>query len=209
MGQSDVMAEQFRMPSGPMAPAVAASLNRRNHGLIQESITALDVRSGHRTLDVGFGGGLSLVLLATAAADGHVAGVDPSAEMVERARRLLAPPVSAGHMTLELGAAEALPLPDRSFDRVLTCQTVYFWDDLGRGLTELLRVLVPGGRVAVAMMPRALQEYFEFAELGYRVMSHEQLMAAMDESGFTAVMPWARKAGDSWVVTAHRPEADR
>lgn len=209
MAQSDVMAEQFRMPSGPLAPAVAASLNRRNHGLIEESITALDVRCGHRTLDVGFGGGLSLVLLAAAVAEGHVAGIDPSPEMVARARRLMAMPLAAGRMTLELGTAEALPLPDGSFDRVLTCQTVYFWADLGCGLAELRRVLFPGGRLAVAMMPRPLQEHFGFGARGYRVLSHDDLMTAMDDAGFTLVTPWERKAGESWVVTAHRPETDR
>lgn len=210
MSLSDVRAEQLRMPRGSMAPLVAQSLNRRNRALIEEAIAALDVHPGQRVLDVGFGGALSLVLLAGAVEDGHVAGIDPSPEMVAGARRLLSAHLKrrGGRMRVEWGAAEAVPFEDGSFDRALTCQTIYFWEDLDAGLLELYRVLVPGGRLAVAMMPLELQLQFGFADRGYRVLSHGQLMACLERTGFCDVRPWPPPRSHpekSWIVVAHRP----
>lgn len=205
----DTMADQLRMPRGPLAPLVALSLNQRNHGLIERTIKALGVEAGNRVLDVGFGGGLSLRLLVSAVGDGHVAGVDPSPEMVARARRLLSGHVASGIVSVEPGTVDSVPFPDATFDRVLTCQTVYFWDDLATGLAELRRVLVPGGRLAVAMMPRSLQERFGFVERGYTVLTHEDLIDHLQGSGFEQVCPWPSPGpGPHWIVTAHRPVTD-
>lgn len=201
---ADTMAAQLRMPHGPVAPMVALSLNRRNRGLIEKTIAALEVRPHHRVLDVGFGGALSLELLAARA--GHVCGVDPSAEMVTRARRLLSRMINQGRVSVEQGYAESLPCADAQFDRVLTCQTVYFWDDLRAGLSEMRRVLVPGGRLVVGMMPKSLQERFGFVERGYIVLSHDDLMLHLEEAGFAKVRPWpSLAAGPRWIVVAERP----
>ena len=45
------------------------------------------------------------------------------------------------------GAAEALPLPDHSATVVWSLATVHHWQDLGRGLREVRRVLRPSGRL--------------------------------------------------------------
>jgi len=203
----DVMANQMRMPRGLLAPLAARSLNRRNRGLIDRTIAALDVHPGQRVLDVGFGGGVSLGLLLDLIGDGKVAGVEPSPEMVTRACRLFADPLRRGRLSVTTGAIEeGLAFSAATFNRVLTCQTIYFWPDVAAGLAELHRVLAPGGRLAVAMMPKALQQRFGFVARGYTLISHEEVMAALEETGFVAVRPWPPNAPDPrWIVVAQRP----
>jgi arsenite methyltransferase len=204
---ADVMADQLRRPSGPLGPLVARRLNRRNCDLIAHTVDALDVGRGHRVLDLGFGGALSLrLLLGEVGHGGRVCGVEPSTEMVRRARRLLRYEVETGRLVVRIGTSDAIPFGDAEFDRVLTCQTVYFWPDVRAGLAELHRVVAPGGRVAVAMMPRHLQEQFGFAERGYNVLSHRDLAGWLRGSGFIRVrLCPPRVDGPPWVLVACKP----
>lgn len=93
-------------------------------------------------LDVGCGTGRIAAELARRGA--RVWGVEPSAEMLERARAAV--PRGVG---LRLGTAEALPFRDAWFERALLHLVVHLLDR-PRALPELRRVLTPGGRLAVA-----------------------------------------------------------
>lgn len=92
-------------------------------------------------LEVGVGSGLNLALYAPAAA--RLYGLDPSAELERMARRRLRHvrvPVR-----LIMGSAEAVPLPDRSVDTVVSTWTLCSIPDPARALAEIKRVLRPGG----------------------------------------------------------------
>jgi arsenite methyltransferase len=201
---SDLLADQLRLPSGPLAPFTARLLNHRNLALIERSIRLLDVQPGQRVLDIGFGGAVSLVLLLQRAAGGHVCGIDPSPEMVSRALRMMSADVAAGRLALEVAGAGAIPCGDASVDRVLTVQTVYFWDDLGEGLGEIARVLAPGGRLAIGMMPRSAQEHNGFVRRGYHVLGADDLAALMEGAGFEAVTAAPGPADDPVVLVGRR-----
>lgn len=206
MSFADVVAGQLRCPSGPLAPLAARSLNRRNHNIIGRTIEALDVRPHHCVLDVGFGGGISIGLLAAQLSEGMVAGVDPSREMVRRARRRYSRQISDGRVAVEEGSVEALPFPPGTFDRLLSCNTIYFWDSVTTGLNEMHRVLVPSGIMAMAMMPKPVQQSLGFDRRGYGMLSHNELMDHLAEAGFSTVGLWPAVApnGPRWIVTAQR-----
>lgn len=100
---------------------------------------------GERVLDVACGTGIVARLAAEAVGpDGTVAGLDPTPGMVELART-----VTPEGIEWHEAPAEAMPLPDASFDAVVCSQGLQFFEDKGRALREMRRVLAPGGRVAV------------------------------------------------------------
>lgn len=104
-------------------------------------LDALDLRPQDRLLDVGCGGGLLLRdALGTVAA---ATGIDHSEEMVRLARE------RAPGAEVVLGAAERLPFPDASFSAVAMSVVFFFLSDPTEVLRRCLRVLVPGGRLAV------------------------------------------------------------
>jgi SAM-dependent methyltransferase len=121
---------------------------------------AAAIGPGQRVLDVACGTGV----LACAAAErvgpeGAVTGLDANPQMLEVARR------KRPDVEWVDGRAERLPFPDGHFDAVVSQFGFMFFDDRVGGLREMMRVLRPGGRLAVAVCDALAQSpgYAAFA----------------------------------------------
>jgi SAM-dependent methyltransferase len=109
---------------------------------------ALGLRPGLRLLDVGCGTGDYLRVMAPLVAPGQAIGIDLSAELVKRAELL-----SRGeqpNMAFQVADVYDLPFADASFERVTATQVMVHLSYPWTAIRELRRVLVPGGRLAIA-----------------------------------------------------------
>jgi ubiquinone/menaquinone biosynthesis C-methylase UbiE len=107
---------------------------------------AVDLRAGERVLDVAAGNGNAA--LAAARRFCRVTALDYVPALLERAGAR----ATASGLELELleGDAERIPLPDGSFDAVLSTFGVMFTANQERAARELVRVCRPGGRIGLA-----------------------------------------------------------
>ena len=103
------------------------------------------VAAGQRVLDVGAGTGILSAELASRVGEGGVAAVEPSAPFVAALERRFPT------MTVKQAAAEELPYESTSFDAALAQLVVHFMSDPVAGLTEMARVVRPGGVVAACV----------------------------------------------------------
>jgi ubiquinone/menaquinone biosynthesis C-methylase UbiE len=105
---------------------------------------AFDVQGCKRILDAGCGNGrYSKFLLRRADPDAVLTGFDISVNMLARARRRLASP----RVSLAAADLTRLPYADRSFDAVVSGWVLEHLPDPRPGLSELSRVLRPGGKL--------------------------------------------------------------
>ena len=122
----------------------------REPALRQMLVDLAQLQPGETVLDVGCGtGSLALVAKRRVGARGHVCGIDPGPRQIARARSKAA---RCGlSIDFQLGVIEQLAWPDQSFDVVLSTFMIdHVPYDLERqGLTEIARVLKPGGRLFV------------------------------------------------------------
>src|SRR5262249_26712196 len=105
---------------------------------------------GETVLDLGCGAGIDTLLAAQAVgATGRVIGLDMTPEMLERARAN-AGALGIAHVDFPEGFIEAIPLDDASVDVVITNGVLNLSTRQSRALAETMRVLRPGGRLALA-----------------------------------------------------------
>ncbi|MDA9830758.1 methyltransferase domain-containing protein [Akkermansiaceae bacterium] len=110
----------------------------------RRTIEALKLKAGQKVLLIGVGTGADLPLVPEGV---EIAGIDLSDAMLSRARR------TAGQLgkvaDLRQGDARSLPFADRQFDAVILTLILSVVPEPRRCLAEALRVLRPGGHVAV------------------------------------------------------------
>jgi ubiquinone/menaquinone biosynthesis C-methylase UbiE len=132
-------------------------LARRSEGrVLRAALRLLDPRPGEAILEVGSDTGNCLLPMARGVGPtGTVLGMDASAGMIRRARRVLERG-AAERVHLMRGDAFLLPLPPEGLDAVIATFTLELFDAPGipRVLAELKRVLRPGGRAVVASLSK-------------------------------------------------------
>jgi ubiquinone/menaquinone biosynthesis C-methylase UbiE len=114
-------------------------------------------------LDLACGTGISTRQLAAGGID--VVGCDVDPLMLRYA-------TGRGGNRFVIGKAEAIPFGDATFDAV-ACFRAYHWFDPARALPEMMRVLRPDGRIAIADMTGGDGLYQEFRRLVARFVSGE------------------------------------
>jgi ubiquinone/menaquinone biosynthesis C-methylase UbiE len=114
----------------------------------QAILEASRLQPGQQVVDVGAGPGLLAVEAARLVANGgRVVAIDASDRMLAATDSLAA----EAQVDVETVRADAvdLPLPDDSFDVVLSTQVLEYVQDVEKALAEMARVLKPGGRVCI------------------------------------------------------------
>jgi ubiquinone/menaquinone biosynthesis C-methylase UbiE len=146
---------------------IGGVLMRGTYRRIAERLTA-GVPDGGRVLDVGTGHGRLVSEIATRRPGLEVIGLDPSADMLSRARRRTA---ALENARVLLAPAESIPLEDESVDVVVSSLSSHHWADAGAALQEQQRVLRPGGRLWLVDLGRHMDEKIseEVAAAGLRV----------------------------------------
>lgn len=116
----------------------------RNSRTVNSIVDYADPGPGDRVLDVGCGAGSGVAHAASRLGAENVAAIDPSATFVDQVRKRV-----PGADVREAGA-EDVPFEEQTFSLVWSVASMHHWDDRERGLSALVRVLSPGGRLLIA-----------------------------------------------------------
>ena len=169
--------------------------------LARDLIERAALRPGERVLDVACGTGIVARLAAEqVGVTGTVAGLDMNPGMLAAARAVTPPETS---IDWHHAGAEAMPLPDDAFDVVLCQMGLQFMAAKPAALSEMRRVLAPGGRIilntpgptppAMAVMAEALaaqvsREAAGFVHAVFSLHDVAALRGLLEAAGFTDVV---------------------
>lgn len=159
-----------------MFDSIAGTYDQLNHtlslgldkGWRRKGIAFLRPFSPVSILDIATGtGDLAISMYQTLKAS-HIIGADISEGMMEVGRRKVVEAGYSEHITFEQQDCTALTYPDNSFDAVTAAFGVRNYEDIEQGITEMYRVLKPGGHLMILEL--SSPEYFPMKQL-YRIYS--------------------------------------
>jgi ubiquinone/menaquinone biosynthesis C-methylase UbiE len=196
--------ERFWRPIGVRLFTGAVGVN----GALERRATdeLLRLSSDELVLDVACGpGNITRRLLASLNDDGFVVGVDASPTMLEQAVRDTHSP-NAAYVRCD---AQRLPFRDAAFDAVSCYAALYLMDDPFAAIDEMVRVLAPGGRIAVLTSCQRGPEVLRIAAGlftapgGIRVFGRDEINDAFAAAGLTDIRQ--QVTGFAQFVGARKP----
>ncbi|MEX2274294.1 MAG: arsenite methyltransferase, partial [Actinomycetota bacterium] len=149
---------------------------------------------GDTVLDLGSGGGIDVLLSAKrVGATGRAIGLDMTDEMLELAQRN-AREAGATNVEFLRGTIEDVPLPEASVDVIVSNCVINLSTDKTSVLTQMFRVLKPGGRVGVSdivaanhLTPQQRAERGSFVGCIAGALSIEEFERGLHDAGFVDV----------------------
>ena len=143
------VAGQVRKPDRFVGRLFANLMNESHSKLTDWGLSHVRIAEAFHILDVGCGGGRTIEKLAAMAQSGKIYGIDYATGSVATSRARNKELIRDGRVEIQLAAVSRLPFAADAFDLVTAIETQYYWPDLVNDMREILRVLKPGGTLAV------------------------------------------------------------
>ena len=177
---------QFGNPHGAAGMLAGWMMARRASNVRRNrwTIELMEIRPGHRILEIGFGPGFAIEEICNRLTTGQIVGVDHSETMYRAAARRNAKAIQSGKLHLVCGSAfDENVYTDNEFrqrfDRIFGANVSMFWPDPVAVLTLLNGLLADGGAVFLTHQPRI----GDTSEAAAR-MAGKRIARSMEEAGF-------------------------
>lgn len=193
------ISSQFKNPRGFCGVVVSITQNVVNRTMYKNAVALADLGANDKILDIGYGNGhLLQMLYKKQAVDMY--GIDISADAKEMALKKNRIAANADQLHLSVGDCCNLPYGENTFDTITSINTVYFWKDTVKGLSEIKRVLKPGKSFYNFVFTREYLDTIKYTQIGYRKFEPEELVQCGEQAGFESIVIKEIIRGKSFVV---------
>lgn len=180
----EVLAKHLRQPEGETGKLVGDEMNKSNYYINTNAFDLLNLTKNDSMLEIGFGNGKLIPELFDRAPNLNYCGVDLSETMVQEASVANADLIKKGSVELMQGAINQLCYLDNFFDKIITVNTLYFWDHPEQVIQELYRVLKPKGTLIIGFRDKELVKAMPFTKFRFTLYSGEEAKSLVQTGNF-------------------------
>ena len=210
MAGGNAPVSQCQKPKGWWGRLTLRRMNASHSKLTDWGLAQIGIERNYMILDVGCGGGRTVRKLAAIATEGKVYGVDYSEESVAATKKINARAIEAGRVEVRHGSVSQLPFSDGMFDLVTAVETHFWWPNLAADMSEVFRVVKPGGKLVVVAevykgagtMTSKLAEKYA-ARTGMTLLSAEEHRELFANAGYSDVQV-IEKREKTWICVVGR-----
>jgi len=184
-----MLGRQLHHPQGVFGSGVGTLMRVINSRPNALAIAALELQPTDEVLELGCGPGHAVSMIAKQLRAGTIHAVDQSETMLAQARSRNRLAIQEGRVRLYRARIEQLPFADGSMDRVLAVNVAYFWPDPAAVLSEINRMLRPGGALSIYVTDASVMRRWPFADAAtHRHFRRCDLAEALQRGGFCEAM---------------------
>jgi ubiquinone/menaquinone biosynthesis C-methylase UbiE len=177
-----ILAQNLANPQGEKGIEIGEMMNATNIGMTLESIKTLLIEDDEIILEIGHGNGAHVKSILNKAQNVKYTGIDISETMHHEAKKLNAEFKNQADFILYEG--EKLPFEDRTFDKIFTVNTVYFWAQPIEYLNEIYRVLKDNGTFVLTFGQRDFMEKLPFTQFDFTLYNTDEMEETVSKSDF-------------------------
>ena len=177
------LARQLANPQGEKGIEIAGIMNDTNIGMTIESIKTLLIEDDETILEIGHGNAAHIKYLIKKARNLRYTGIDISETMHHEAGRLNQEYEDQVDFVWYEG--KKLPFSDKTFDKIFTVNTVYFWEEPVQYLNEVYRVLKDKGTFVLTFGQKEFMEKLPFTQFDFTLYSTLEMEETVSQSRFT------------------------
>lgn len=148
MGIIEILVRQSGKPSGMLGRIMVKIMNHMDSGLNKWIVEKINNPTG-TALDIGCGGGETILNLLKNNKIHHIIGIDYSLDSVKVAKKKNKDFVKKEKADIIQGNVTALPFPRNFFDIIMAVRSHYFWDNYEKAFAEIYRTLKQDGKMII------------------------------------------------------------
>jgi ubiquinone/menaquinone biosynthesis C-methylase UbiE len=174
---------QYKTPKGLIGTVIGEKMVKQHKPESLWTIQLLNIQQSESVLELGCGSGYAIKLLLEQDKANSIIGLDLSPTVIRSAKLRNKKAYLEEKANFVQGNVKNLPFEDEQFDKVFSIHTIYFWDELSITVSEIYRVLKPGGGLILTLCDGKNDVKWD----GVRGMIEEQLIPIMKNQGFLEV----------------------
>ena len=196
---SKYISSQFKNPRGIGGVIISIIQNVINKAMYKRAVSLINLQSNENILDIGYGNGHLLEMIYRKNPV-NMYGIDISSDAKDMATKKNKKADSVGQLHLKVGDCCDLPYEDDMFAAVTSINTVYFWTDTVKGLSEIRRTLKKGKSFYNIVYTKEYLNTIKYTQIGYKKFEPEELIEYGKQAGFGSIELKEIISGKSSVV---------
>ena len=155
--------------------------------MTRHSIQNLQIDSGNKILELGHGNAGHVEFIFEQAENIKYYGLEMSELMFQEARQINRNYVSQKQAFFSIYDGNTIPFEDNSFNKVFTVNTIYFWQEPEKLLSEIYRVLLPKGILCITFAEESFMKQLPFTQFEFELYSTEKAEKLIGKSSFKII----------------------
>ena len=180
---TEYLNRHYQYPKGVFGLIIGEKMVIQHQPETVWTIDQMNLQKNEIILELGCGAGYAMKHLLEHSGVYQVIGLDRSRSILHSARIRNRTEINKGRAKLVQSDVSNLPFQNEFFTKILSIQSVYFWDNLPTTMSEIYRVLKPKGRLFITLSNGENGEIWGEIE----DLLEKQLIPIMKKEGFNTV----------------------
>ena len=181
------IASQLKHPTGEKGIEMGNMMNETNINMTRHSIQNLQIEAGNKILELGHGNAGHVEFIFEQAENIKYYGLEMSELMFQEARQINRNYVSQKQAFFAIYDGNTIPFDDHSFHKIFTVNTIYFWQEPEKLLSEIYRVLQPKGILCITFAEESFMKQLPFTQFEFELYSTEKVEKLIEKSSFKII----------------------
>jgi ubiquinone/menaquinone biosynthesis C-methylase UbiE len=169
------IASQLNHPNGIKGIEIGNMMSETNAVMTSSTIDSLLISNNDYVLELGPGNGSHLSQILNKCATVKYVGLEISELMQKEAIKINQNYIDHHQATFYLYNGKIIPFANDTFDKVMTVNTIYFWQNPNEFIKEIYRVTKPNGLVSITFAEENFMKKLPFTKFGFQLYTIEKI----------------------------------